>query len=196
VQLDALDDRALVAQTQDGNRDAFSTLVTRYQERVLNLVYRGLGDHEAALDVAQDVFIKAYRGVGRFQGEAQFFTWLFRIAMNETTTARRKRTRRAPPLSIGREDGDGERLSDPADASFDPGAEAARNDEQTIVHRAIAELDDDQAQLILLRDIDGLSYQEIAEVLEVPLGSVKSRIHRARLALKERLASSAVGKSG
>jgi RNA polymerase sigma-70 factor (ECF subfamily) len=187
VELDGLDDRTLVARSQEGDRDAFSTLVTRYQERVLNLVLRGLGDHDAALDVAQEVFLKAYRGLERFQGDSQFFTWLFRITMNETISARRRRDRRGRPLSIGREGPDGERLQDPPDSTFEPGAEAARLDEQVLVHRAIAGLDDEQAQVILLRDIDGRSYQEIAEVLELPLGSVKSKIHRARQALKERL---------
>lgn len=188
MELDALDDRALVAQTQEGNRDAFSTLVTRYQERVLNLVYRGLGDHDAALDVAQEVFLKAYRGLGRFQGESQFFTWLFRITMNETISARRRRDRRQRPLSLGREDHDGERQQDPPDLTFEPGAEAARHDDVAMIQRGIAALDEEQAQVLLLRDIDGLSYQEIAATLELPLGSVKSKIHRARLALKELLA--------
>lgn len=191
MELDALDDRALVAQTQEGNRDAFSTLVTRYQERVLNLVYRGLGDHDAALDVAQEVFLKAYRGLGRFQGESQFFTWLFRITMNETISARRRRDRRQRPLSLGREDHDGERQQDPPDLTFEPGAEAARNDDVAMIQRGIAALDEEQAQVLLLRDIDGLSYQEIAATLELPLGSVKSKIHRARLALKELLARTA-----
>lgn len=191
MELDALDDRALVAQTQEGNRDAFSTLVTRYQERVLNLVYRGLGDHDAALDVAQEVFLKAYRGLGRFQGESQFFTWLFRITMNETISARRRRDRRQRPLSLGREDHDGERQQDPPDLTFEPGAEAARHDDVAMIQRGIAALDEEQAQVLLLRDIDGLSYQEIAATLELPLGSVKSKIHRARLALKELLARTA-----
>jgi RNA polymerase sigma-70 factor, ECF subfamily len=189
VELEALDDRALVARSQEGSREAFSALVTRYQERVLNLVFRGLGDHDAALDVSQEVFLKAYRGLARFQGESQFFTWLFRITMNETISARRRRDRRQRPLSLGREDADGERVQDPPDTSFEPGAEAGRQDDLAMIQRAIATLDDEQAQVILLRDIDGRSYQEIAEVLELPLGSVKSKIHRARQALKDRLAS-------
>lgn len=190
MELEALDDRALVAQSQEGSREAFSALVMRYQERVLNLVFRGLGDHDAALDVSQEVFLKAYRGLTRFNGDSQFFTWLFRITMNETISARRRRDRRQRPLSLGREDADGERAQDPADpAAFEPGAEVGRQDDLAMIQRAIATLDDEQAQVLLLRDIDGRSYQEIAEVLELPLGSVKSKIHRARQALKDRLAS-------
>jgi RNA polymerase sigma-70 factor (ECF subfamily) len=190
VELEALDDRALVAQSQEGSREAFSALVMRYQERVLNLVFRGLGDHDAALDVSQEVFLKAYRGLTRFNGDSQFFTWLFRITMNETISARRRRDRHQRPLSLGREDQDGARAQDPADpAAFEPGAEVGRQDDLAMIQRAIATLDDEQAQVLLLRDIDGRSYQEIAEVLELPLGSVKSKIHRARQALKDRLAS-------
>jgi RNA polymerase sigma-70 factor (ECF subfamily) len=188
VQLEALDDRALVTRVQEGDRDAFSTLVVRYQERVYNLVLRGLTDQDAALDVAQEVFLKAYRGLARFQGESQFFTWLFRITMNETITARRRRDRRGRPLSLDRADEDGEKRSDPPASTDDPGAAVARLDDQSLVQQAIAGLEDEQAQVLLLRDIDGRSYQEIAEILECPLGSVKSRIHRARLALKDKLA--------
>lgn len=188
VQLEALDDRALVTRVQEGDRDAFSTLVVRYQERVYNLVLRGLTDQDAALDVAQEVFLKAYRGLARFQGDSQFFTWLFRITMNETITARRRRDRRGRPISLDRTDEDGEKRSDPPAATDDPGAAVARLDDQALVQQAIAGLEDEQAEVLLLRDIDGRSYQEISEILECPLGSVKSRIHRARLALKDKLA--------
>ena len=150
--------------------------------------YRRLNDLETALDVAQEVFLKAYRGLDRFQGNSQFFTWLFRITMNETITARRKRGRRKPPLSLDRQGPDGERLSDPPDTTYEPSAEAERQDDQAMVRRAIAELDDDLGQVLVLRDIEGFSYQEIADILEAPLGSVKSRIHRARHALRDRLA--------
>lgn len=186
MELVTLDDRALVARTQDGNRDAFAILVERYQERVLNLVYRRLNDRELALDVAQEVFLKAYKGLSRFKGESKFFTWLFRITMNEAISARRKAERQRT-ASLDREGADGQRMSDPADTTYEPGAEAERSDDQAMVQRAISGLPDELAQVILLRDIDGRPYQEISEILEIPLGSVKSRIHRARQQLKERL---------
>lgn len=186
VELETLDDRALVTRTQEGNREAFSTLVTRYQDRVVNLVYRRLDDREAALDVAQEVFIKAYRGLDRFQGNSQFYTWLFRITMNETISARRKTGRRQPPLSLDRETSEGTR-HEPPDTTYEPSAEAERHDDQAMVQRAIYELDDDVGQVLVLRDIEGLSYQEIASILGIPVGSVKSRIHRARKTLRERL---------
>lgn len=190
MELETLDDLALVVQTREGNRDAFAALVGRYQERVVNICARGVGDADAAHDVAQEVFIKAFRGLERFQGDSRFFTWLFRIATNEAISARRKRSRHDRVRSLdGGVGGDDERRQDPPDTTYEPSAEAMRHDEQAVVQRAIAELDDEQAQVILLRDIDGLSYQEIAEVLQAPIGSVKSRIHRARLALKDRLAA-------
>ncbi len=188
VELATLDDRTLVARTQQGNRDAFAALVERYQDRVLNLVYQRLADRDLALDVAQEVFLKAYRGLPRFEGNAQFFTWLFRITLNETTTFRRRQERHQRAGSLDAPGPDGEMRGDPADSSFEPAAEAARHDDAAAVHQAIGALDDDLAQVILLRDIDGRSYQEIAEVLQLPLGSVKSKIFRARQALKERLA--------
>lgn len=187
VDLEALEDRALVSQTQEGNRDAFSVLVTRYQDRVLNLAFRRLGDRDAALDVAQEVFLKAYRGLSRFQGQAQFFTWLYRIALNETATAHRQRRRHPTPASLDQENADGERGPDPADGGVDPSTAVERKDDQVAVQRAIGELEEDHYHVIVMRDLDGLSYQEVAEVLEVPVGSVKSRIHRARQALKNRL---------
>ncbi len=187
MELDALDDRALVARTQDGNRDAFCTLVERYQERVLNLVYRRLNDRDLAYDVAQEVFFKAYRALSRFKGDSAFYTWLFRITVNETISARRKQMRHDRAGSLDQAGQDGEKRQDPPDSSFDPSAEAERLDEQTMVQKAIANLDEDLSQVILLRDIDGRSYQEISAILQIPLGSVKSRIHRGRQHLKESL---------
>jgi RNA polymerase sigma-70 factor (ECF subfamily) len=195
VELTTLDDVGLVTQAQEGSREAFSALVERYQERVLNLVYRRLDDRELALDVAQEVFIKAYRGLERFRADSRFYTWLFRIAINEATTAHRRRVRRKA-VSLDAQSSDGEKLPDPPDTRFEPGAEAERLDDQAMVRRGIAELDDDLAQVLLLRDIDQLSYQEVADTLEIPLGSVKSRLHRARLALRARLAKSGAGEGG
>lgn len=190
MDLEALEDRALVSQTQDGNRDAFSVLVVRYQTRVLNLIFRRLGDREAALDVAQEVFLRAYRGLPKFQGEASFFTWLYRIALNESSTAKKQRERRPIP-----DDVDGERVPDPQEGA-DPGAGLARREDSELIRRALADMADEFAQPLILRDLEGMSYQEVADLLQVPLGSVKSRIHRARQTLKNRLAQQAIGPKG
>lgn len=184
---DTLDDVQLVTRAQGGDRAAFGSLVERYQERVLNLCYRRLNDRELALDATQEAFLKAYRGLARFRAESRFYTWLFRIAVNEATTAHRRRARRRAG-SLDAEGAEGERLPEPAaDASYDPQAEVSRGDERSVLMAAIAELDEDQARVVVLRDVEQLSYQEVADILEIPLGSVKSRLHRARHALKTRL---------
>lgn len=184
---DTLDDVQLVTRAQGGDRAAFGSLVERYQERVLNLCYRRLNDRELALDATQEAFLKAYRGLARFRAESRFYTWLFRIAVNEATTAHRRRARRRAG-SLDAEGAEGERLPEPAaDASYDPQAEVSRGDERSVLMAAIAELDEEQARVVVLRDVEQLSYQEVADILEIPLGSVKSRLHRARHALKTRL---------
>ena len=190
VEQQTLDDRALVIACQEGDRDAFSTLVVRYQEAVLNLAYRRLGDRELALDVAQEVFIKAYKGLPKFEGESKFFTWIYRITLNEAVSAHRKtaRHKRALSLDAQRTDGEGARLGEPADDRAGPTDAAASLDDQALVQESIADLDDEFAQPLILRDLEGLSYQEVSDVLQIPLGSVKSRIHRARQTLKQRLA--------
>ena len=187
MDLEDLADRALVVRTQEGNQAAFSVLVERYQERVLNVVYRRLDDRELALDVAQEVFFKAFRGIKRFKGDSQFYTWIFRIAVNETISARRKQDRVRRTRSLDAAGARGERLPDPADSSYEPGAAAEARDELTRLRRAIHGLPEELSCVLVLRDIDGLSYAEVSEVLQIPIGSVKSRIHRARGVLKTQL---------
>ncbi|MBL4845203.1 MAG: sigma-70 family RNA polymerase sigma factor [Planctomycetes bacterium] len=184
---ETLDDSQLVTRAQEGDRAAFGALVERYQERVLNLCYRRLNDRDLALDATQEAFLKAYRGLSRFRAESRFYTWLFRIAVNEATTAHRRRSRRRAG-SLDAEGSEGERVPEPAaDESYDPQAEASRGDERSVLMEAIAGLEEEQARVVILRDVEQLSYQEVADVLEIPLGSVKSRLHRARNALKTRL---------
>ena len=195
MELATLDDAGLVTQAQEGSREAFGLLVSRYQERVLNLVYRRLDDRELALDVAQEVFLKAYRALPRFRADSKFYTWLFRIAVNESISARRRLVRRKT-ASLDATNSEGEKSQDPPDTRFEPGAEVERLDDQAMVRRAIAELDDDLAEVILLRDIDQLSYAEVAETLQMPLGSVKSRLHRARNALKAQLVKAQAPEGG
>lgn len=181
---DQLDDAQLVTRAQKGDRAAFGALVERYQERVLNLCYRRLNDRDLALDASQEAFLKAYRALPRFRAESRFYTWLFRIAINEATTIYRSRARRRAG-SLDAETGEGERIPEPAAGEgFDPEADALQGDERAVLMRAISELDDEQSQVVILRDVEQLSYQEVADVLEIPLGSVKSRLHRARTALK------------
>jgi RNA polymerase sigma-70 factor (ECF subfamily) len=189
-------DEDLVRRAQAGERAAFDELVIRYKDRIYNLCFQKLGDAEEALDASQEAFVKAYRAIGAFEGKAKFFTWIFRIAVNCAFTRRRKRARerQVAPISLeqaaARGGPDGERDGrgfEAPDARQEPAALALSAEKARAIGDAIASLDEDQHRIVLLRDVEGLAYEEIAEILDCPVGSVKSRLHRARLVLRERL---------
>jgi len=192
VRVRRVSDEDLVARAQGGERAAFELLVRRYRDRVYSLCMAKVGCREDALDATQEVFLRAYRSIGRFQGRSLFFTWLFRIALNCSFSERKRRARRravrldssgggaAPDGGVEPRD-----LEDPRDG---PAALASRSEETSIVRRAIRALPERHRQVLILRDLQGLSYDVIAETLRLPVGSVKSRIHRARLRLREDLA--------
>ena len=183
-------DTELVERSQRGEREAYSLLVERYQDRIVNVCYRRVGHREDALDIAQDVFIKAYRAIGSYKGQSAFYTWLYRIAMNTSTTLWQRRVRRGGMVSLetgmGPARGDPDaRGYEPADADgLTPEDEAMRSEDVQRVRDAIAKLEGNDHLLVTLRDLEGLSYGEIAETAGMPLGSVKSQLHRARARLK------------
>jgi RNA polymerase sigma-70 factor (ECF subfamily) len=189
-------DEDLVARARAGEHGAFDLLVIRYKDRIFNLCYQKLGDHEEALDASQEAFLKAYRAIAGFEGKSSFFTWLFRIALNCAFTRRRRRRRaqEAVPLSVDARaasegtEGPGPAV-DPPDQRGEPVVITLAAERAALVADAIASLGEDYQRIVLLRDVEGLSYEEIAQILDVPLGSVKSRLHRARLALREKLKS-------
>ncbi len=185
-------DSELVSQCQNGDPAAFEQLVGRYQDRVFNLVYRLAGHYQEAQDITQDVFLRALEHIGSFRQQAQVYTWLFRIAVNLAISRRRRHQRlRFVPLeaAAGGQDNDGEATAgDPQNPRQQRPEELAEQDErQRQVARAVAELDEEFRSVLVLKDIEGLDYQEIADVLELPLGTVKSRLHRARSELRARL---------
>lgn len=189
VKVDTLSDKELVEQARNGNQDAFSQLVIRYQDRVINIVAQRISDRESAYDIAQEVFIKAFRGLAGFKSQSGFYTWLYRIAINTTLSYRRKVRRHGSMLSLDRplggDDDEGGRKIEVTDPGDTPGEVALRKEEVDTVREAIASLDDDFNEVIVLRDLQGLSYEEISEVLNCPVGSIKSRLHRARKKLLE-----------
>ena len=187
VKIDKLSDEELVKQTQEGHREAFSQLVTRYQDRVINIVAQRISDRESAYDIAQEVFIKAFRGLAGFKSQSGFYTWLYRIAINTTLSYRRKVRRHKPMLSLDRPVGGNEESPkiEVADSQDSPGDVVVRKEKVDAVRRAISALDDDFNEVIILRDLQGLSYEEIANILNCPVGSIKSRLHRARKRLLE-----------
>ena len=172
-----------VRSVQKGETDAFEVLVTRHQKTIFNLLYRLLGDYDEASEIAQEVFLSAYKSIRRFRGDANFSTWLYRIALNHGSTRRRNLAAlklRTVPLE--RHDFVGENPGDPAET-------VARREIDQKVQQALNSLEPDEAMIILLRDLQDVAYEEVARVLEIPLGTVKSRLHRARQALKSKLAA-------
>ena len=168
---------------QRGDTDAFEILVRRHEKTIFNLVYRMLGDYDDAAEVSQEVFLSAYRGIGQFRGDANFSTWLYRIALNHATTRRRSmssRQQKTVPID------DMEPLSDP---ELGPAETLERKEIRERVQLALNKLEPDDATMILLRDLQDNSYDEVARVLKIPVGTVKSRLHRARQALKTQLAT-------
>lgn len=187
------EDTGLVEQIRGGDMSAFSRLVAKYQDRLVNTCWRVCGDAEEAQDLAQEAFLHAMEKVGSFQGRAGFYTWLFRIAVNLAISHRRKGARR---VKLSLHNPDGELVADHQAAglvgrvSNEPSDPAARLSANEMRHRIVEELerlDDDHRAVIVLKDIESCDYHQISQILEIPLGTVKSRIHRARMILRERL---------
>jgi len=180
-------DLALVQRVQRGERSAFDVLVLQYQQKVLKLVLRYIRDPMEAEDVVQEAFIKAFRAIGSFRGDSAFYTWIYRIAINTAKNALVSSKRRPVSYDIDVQDpeqGDLEaRLTD----GETPEQLAMTEEIRQTVNHAMADLPEDLRTAIVLREIDGLSYEEIAESMDCPVGTVRSRIFRAREAIDRRL---------
>ena len=176
-------DQQLVAKVQKGDSRAFDLLVLKYQHKIFGLISRYVHDADEVQDVAQEAFIKAYRALPRFRGDSAFYTWLYRIAINTAKNHLVSRSRRPPGSDVEVEDAEyydgGAALRDlntPENAYF--GAEL-----KAVVDSAITNLPDDLRTAVTLREFDGLSYEDIAEIMDCPVGTVRSRIFRAREAI-------------
>ena len=176
-------DAELATASGRGEAAAFGELVLRHQDRAFNLAFRLTGSREDAADAVQEAFLKAYRGIRSFRRQSSFYTWLFRIVVNEVRSRRRSGAARCPSFSLDAADGPGLRADGP-----DPSEQASLAERRQIVEEALQSLEFDQRAIIVLRDIEGRDYAEIAEVLGCPQGTVKSKLHRARMALKDVLA--------
>ena len=188
----SLAERLLIARLRERDEQAFEEIVRTYGDKVFSLIYRMLGNRQEAEDVAQDVFITVFKTIESFRGEAKFSTWLLRIAANHSKN-RIKHLARRPTEGVDPEDVSQVRLSSdrpapPVQAQIDaPDKLMEAAEMEAHVQRAIEALDEDQRLLVVLRDVEEMSYQEIGEITGLPEGTIKSRLHRARTAIKEEL---------
>jgi RNA polymerase sigma-70 factor (ECF subfamily) len=179
-------DEEIVARVLSGQEHLFETLVRRYQTRILSHVARMVGSRDDALDLSQEIFLKVFGALDRFNPEFRFSTWLFRIAGNAAIDHLRKRKPRTIPLETTDSDG---HVSSPEykSSDLDPFGQLRNTERGDAIARAIADLPAEFRELIALRHFTGLSYEEIAEIKNMPLGTVKNKLFRARAVLKERL---------
>lgn len=186
---DQLSDLLLVKRCKEGDRGAFEILVLKYHRQIVSLCHRLTGERESAEDIGQEVFLKAFRAIGRFREDASFYTWLYRIAVNACLTYRSSSARKLAESAVRESDGE------EGGAPLEFGASEQTPEKRVLqkelgadIRRALEGLPDDFRSALLLREIDGLSYDEIGEILNIPAGTVKSRIFRGREELKKKLA--------
>ena len=178
------DDDRLIADCLKGQTAAFGELVRRYQDRLFNTVLRLVDSAEDAQDVVQEAFLHAYQSLDRFKGESQFFTWLYRIAVNSAISLKRKQ-RIVVSLHLDREGQGG--VPEPHDASelSQPDLVLERADEERRIQAALNRLSPEHRAVLILKDLEDKKYETMAEILQVPIGTIRSRLHRARLELRE-----------
>jgi RNA polymerase sigma-70 factor (ECF subfamily) len=178
------DDRRLIAECLGGRQDAFGELISRYQLRLYNAIIRLVDHAEDAADVVQDSFLNAYQSLRSFKGDAEFFTWLYRIAFNTAISLKRKKR-----ATISLEAGGTEGGIDPDDPSeyIKPGRALERSEDEAQLQDALNRLSSEHREVLVLKDIEGMKYEDIAEILGVPIGTIRSRLHRARLELRDLL---------
>ncbi|PMQ01295.1 MAG: RNA polymerase subunit sigma [Dictyoglomus sp. NZ13-RE01] len=187
-----LSDQSLISLIKNGDREAFNILVKRYEKKVLNLLYLQLGAINDLEDLAQEVFLKVFKNISKFRGESQFYTWLYRITLNVSHDYKRKNKM---TLSLN------DAIDDESEETFqdilpnqeeDPEKIVEKMDLYEKVRKAIKTLSKEYQEVLLLREFEGLSYEEIAKVLNLPVGTVESRLFRAREELKKRLSKELV----
>jgi RNA polymerase sigma-70 factor (ECF subfamily) len=176
-------DQQLVERVQNGDNKAFDLLVRKYQHKVVSLVSRYVNDHAEALDISQEAFIKAWRALPNFRGDSQFYTWIYRIAVNTAKNYLVSRGRRPTAYASDVDDQEDQTLQGRMKDVDTPEALALTDEIRDTVLAAIDALPEDLRTAIVLREIEGMSYDEIAEVMECPIGTVRSRLFRAREAI-------------
>jgi len=186
------DDAALVQKARRGDMEAFAALVAKYQDRVFNVVFRMCSRREDAEELAQETFLRALERISQFRGQSRFYTWLFRIAANMVISHRRRSGRIKFQSLSGLEELPPTQAAALTRAAGKPGpspqAAVVAAETKRRIEDALGQLDDQMRLVVVLRDVEDMEYSQMADVLNVPVGTVKSRLHRARCALKEKLA--------
>ncbi|MBU6404904.1 MAG: RNA polymerase sigma factor RpoE [Metallibacterium scheffleri] len=180
-------DRMLVERVQQGDTRAYDLLVRKYQHKIVALVSRYINDWTECEDIAQEAFIRAYRAIGSFRGESQFYTWLYKIAVNTAKNHLVSQGRRPPTDDIAIEDAQHVHSAEALRDCATPEHELLRQEIEQTVFSTVQALPEDLRMAITLREVEGMSYEEIAEVMNCPIGTVRSRIFRAREAIEQNL---------
>lgn len=180
-------DAELVDQAKQGHMPAFEMLVNRYQQRVANVIAKLVKDRSEIEDIAQEVFIKVYRALPRFRGDSSFYTWVYRIAINTAKNYLVAKSRRIQNTQVEYEEAESFSVNEEHRNLDTPDAVYARGELEQVMSKAINQLPDDLKTAIVLREVDGLSYEDIAEEMDCPIGTVRSRIFRARDAIDQAL---------
>jgi len=180
-------DAALVKRVQEGDKQAFNLLVLKYQTKIVNLVMRYVRDPDEANDVAQEAFLKAYRALPRFRGDSAFYTWLYRIAVNTAKNYLVAAKRRPVEYDLDLQDPEQYDMQARLKDIDSPESVIMKDEVQQTIDEAIQDLPEDLRTAIILRELEGMTYEEIAETMECPVGTVRSRIFRAREAISKRI---------
>lgn len=180
-------DQALVERVQAGDKTAFDVLVQKYQSKIIQLAYRYVHDQDEAMDIAQEAFIKAYKALGRFRGDSAFYTWIYRIAINTAKNHLVASSRRPPRADIDAVEAEQYDSATGLREYATPERMLLRDEIKQTIAGAIENLPDDLRTAITLRELEGMSYEEIAQAMDCPIGTVRSRIFRARDAIDGKL---------
>ncbi len=180
-------DQQLVLRVKNGDKQSFDLLVLKYQHKIYGLVRRYIHDDTESQDVTQEVFIKAYRAMGKFRGDSAFYTWLYRIAINTAKNYLVSKNRRPPYSDIDIEDAEYFEGATAMQANNSPEQELFKNELEKVVYSSIEQLPADLKTAVMLREFDGMSYEQIADIMQCPVGTVRSRIFRAREAIDNKI---------
>jgi RNA polymerase sigma-70 factor (ECF subfamily) len=180
-------DQALVERVQAGDKTAFDVLVQKYQSKIIQLAYRYVHDQDEAMDIAQEAFIKAYKALGRFRGDSAFYTWIYRIAINTAKNHLVASSRRPPRADIDAVEAEQYDSATGLKEYATPERMLMKDEIKETIAGAIENLPDDLRTAITLRELEGMSYEEIAQAMDCPIGTVRSRIFRARDAIDGKL---------